>query len=190
MIWFTSDLHFYHKNIISLSKRPFQNLNEMHETLIKNWNNCVKSNEYVYILGDFSFGSIESTKRILDQLNGFKILIKGNHDFPAHKALKCGFNEVHENIFINLNGTRIYLSHFPYRASFVQWLKHKLLGGYWDIRYNHKRMVNDGNWLLHGHTHQKSKIYKNMIHIGVDAWNYKPVSHLQILNLINKNENS
>jgi calcineurin-like phosphoesterase family protein len=164
----------------------------MHETLIKNWNDRVKPGELVYIIGDFSFANHTLTKKVMDRLNGKKILIKGNHDMPAHKAILAGFDEVHENIFIWLTASedkkyKVFLSHFPYRHNLWKWLKWKIMGGYWDTRYNHKRMVDDGDWLIHGHTHQRYKLRNKMIHVGVDAWDYRPVSHHEIIKLIEDN---
>lgn len=194
MIWFSSDQHFFHKNILRLSKRPFAHLHEMHEALIKNWNDRVKPEELVYVLGDFSFANPNLTRKVMDRLNGKKILVKGNHDMPAHKAILAGFSEVHENIFIDLTAQggkthRVFLSHFPFRHNLLMWLKYKIFGGYWDTRYNHKRMVDDGQWLLHGHTHQRYKQKRRMIHVGVDAWDYRPVSHHEIIKLIEDTPN-
>jgi len=162
----------------------------MNEEMIRRWNARVHKRDTVYVIGDFSFGGKEATKAVLQRLNGKKILIKGNHDKPAHWMIEAGFDEVHENIYINLgdkqNGTdvRVYLSHFPYRPTFIAWLKHKLTGGYWDTRYIHKRMVDDGGWLIHGHTHSRKRIRGRQIHVGVDAWDYNPVPHTTILKMI------
>ena len=54
MVYFTADLHFYHKNIITATNRPFSNEDEMNRVLIQNWNNKVSFNDNVYILGDFT----------------------------------------------------------------------------------------------------------------------------------------
>lgn len=53
MIWFTSDLHLGYKAAISMCERPFENVEEMNETLIRNLNSCSKKNDTVYMLGDF-----------------------------------------------------------------------------------------------------------------------------------------
>lgn len=85
MIYYTSDLHFGHKNIIKYENRPFKSILEMEYILIKNWNNKVKSKEdHIYILGDFAFKgsnlSIDQINNIVDSLKGKKHLIIGNHD--------------------------------------------------------------------------------------------------------------
>ena len=81
MIYFTADTHFGHQNIINLSKRPFQSLAQMHQTLISNWNARVQPQDEIYILGDFSYrGQVGEVNQILARLNGTKYLIVGNHD--------------------------------------------------------------------------------------------------------------
>lgn len=53
-IFFTSDTHFGHNNIIKLSNRPFSSVEEMNEGLIERWNDVVGAEDIVYHLGDFS----------------------------------------------------------------------------------------------------------------------------------------
>lgn len=188
MIWFTSDLHFHHSKVINFCNRPYKSVDEMNEALIHNWNKKVSKKDIVYVLGDFAFCGKDKMQAILSRLNGTKILITGNHDKPAHYMLEAGFDKVFENhkIYLNDAGERIpiYLSHFPYKLPWYIKLKCKLLRKRVDYRYEYKRMQNDGTWLLHGHTHSKDKVRKNMIHVGVDAWNYEPISHKEIVRLI------
>ena len=184
MIWFTSDLHFYHNNVINNSKRPFKNMDEMHEVLIKNWNDRVKKKEIIYVLGDFSFGGFEKTKEILSRLKGYKILIKGNHDKDAAWMIRAGFDKVYENYYIELNPGRkkIYLSHFQYHPSWWRTIQLRVWGWNQYLRYNHKRIVDDGGWLFMAHVHSKKKIWGDgMIHVGVDARDYAPVGHTTLL---------
>lgn len=75
-----SDTHFGHKNIIKYCDRPFKNVEEMDKTLIENWNKTVSNQDTVLHLGDFALCSKERARQIMSQLNGKKILIKGNHD--------------------------------------------------------------------------------------------------------------
>lgn len=84
MKYFTSDLHFGHKNIIKYEDRPFSSVEEMDEFLIYKWNSKVGKNDEVYILGDFGFVSGTRANELLDRLNGKKFLIKGNHDSMIH----------------------------------------------------------------------------------------------------------
>lgn len=81
-IFFTSDLHLGHKNIIRFSNpRLFKTIEEHDETIISNWNSVVNKDDIVYILGDISLNlSQEKLETYLQRLNGKKSLILGNHD--------------------------------------------------------------------------------------------------------------
>ncbi len=80
MIYFTSDLHLGHAEIVGMSKRPFSSVEEMDETLIANWNSRVHKNDAVYILGDLIYKSARAPEEYLSRLRGQKHLIFGNHD--------------------------------------------------------------------------------------------------------------
>jgi calcineurin-like phosphoesterase family protein len=96
-IWFTSDLHFSHKNILRHCEERLKafgipsNISEeekvrLHDKyLIKLWNKTVSKKDIIYVLGDFSFANTENTKKILSKLNGNKFLILGNHDKSSEK---------------------------------------------------------------------------------------------------------
>ena len=92
-VFFTSDLHFGHKNIIRFDNRPFFSVEEMDKTLIENWNRKVSEDDTVYILGDISWYNDEKTTEIFAGLNGHKILIKGNHD-RVHGKVRKVFEEI------------------------------------------------------------------------------------------------
>lgn len=194
MIWFTSDPHYFHKNVIRLCKRPFNTLHEMHEHMIQEWNKRIHPSERVYVLGDFAFSGWTLTKQIVSRLNGYKILILGNHDLAAHKMLATGFQEVHENMYIEIgNKVKVYLSHYPFHPmiGYQKTNEGKVRQTYpydkVDTRYMHKRMVDDGNtWLLHGHVHNAWTQNGKQINVGVDVWDFKPVPHEKILQMIEK----
>ena len=110
-----SDTHFNHKNIIKYENRPFSDVNEMNEEIIKKWNFIVEKNDKIFHLGDFGFGSKEYLIKIIKRLNGNKTLIMGNHD----KKRSCkfwyevGFNEVYR--YPILYSENFILSHEPLR---------------------------------------------------------------------------
>lgn len=110
MIWFTSDFHLYHKNCITFDNRPFTTLGEMHDKLIRNWNEVVTNADTVYYLGDVSFGRPDKTRDILYSLNGNIVLIKGNHDQRIGQ-FEDRFSGVHD--YLELKKERIVLSHYP-----------------------------------------------------------------------------
>lgn len=78
-IWFTSDTHFGHRNIIKFCNRPWNTVEEMDNALIENWNKVVKPEDIVFHLGDFAFATNGRWKEIINSLNGHIYLIVGNH---------------------------------------------------------------------------------------------------------------
>ena len=80
-VFFTSDLHFGHTNVITFDKRPFSSVEEMDKELIKRWNKKVEKGDLVYVLGDMIWKSSNNdAENLIKSLNGQIILIKGNHD--------------------------------------------------------------------------------------------------------------
>lgn len=122
MNYYIADTHFGHANIIRFDERPFKDTLEMEQTLIKNWNERVTKDDVVYILGDFCWGTEKDWLRILDKLNGAKVLIKGNHDLKNPSAtLKSKFRQICDYKEITDHRRRIIMSHYPlmfYRASY------------------------------------------------------------------------
>ena len=96
MNYFTSDLHLGHRNIIRLCNRPFATIEEMDETLIRNWNAKVTNGDTVYILGDLLFRNEKPAEEYLKQLKGKKHLIIGNHDRDWVK--KCNLEDFFESV--------------------------------------------------------------------------------------------
>ena len=81
MRYYISDCHFFHRSLLTrMDMRPFSSVEEMNESMISKWNEKVRKNDDVVILGDFSFGKGEETNSVLSRLNGRLYLIKGNHD--------------------------------------------------------------------------------------------------------------
>lgn len=151
--WFTSDTHFKHNNIIEYCKRPFKDTNHMNEAMIRNWNERVKPNDQVFFLGDFCLGN---PNELLERLSGNKVFIQGNHDYG--KSL----NPRIKNIVVEVGRKEAYLVHNPLDA-------------------NPEAEIN-----LVGHVHEKWKVKRLspesvMINVGVDVWNYRPISTQEIL---------
>lgn len=76
--FFIADTHFGDKNIIKFENRPFRNVDEMNETMIKNWNEVVSDEDTVFVIGDFI--SSKYYINIITMLKGHIKLIVGNHD--------------------------------------------------------------------------------------------------------------
>lgn len=180
--WFTSDQHFGHKNILTYSKRPFADVDEMTEELVRRHNERVRPGDVVYQLGDFSM-SDRYVRPILERLNGRHILVPGNHDgcHSCHRGfegvtiryLKLGFAEVLQRTTLDFEGEIVKVEHLPYAGS-----------GEFKEKYLEHRPIDDGGWLLHGHVHDAWKVRRRMINVGVDPWNYAPVHWDEILKII------
>lgn len=107
--WFTSDIHFGHRNIITHCSRPYTTVEEMNEALIFNWLRVVKPEDIIFILGDFSFE--KHPENIFRRLSGTKVLIRGNHDHE--QTIKLPWDAVHDYFEFKIDSDVICMSHFP-----------------------------------------------------------------------------
>lgn len=163
-LFFTSDTHFGHSNIIKYCNRPFSDITSMREELILRWNAKVPHDATVFHLGDFSFLPRDEVAEILNRLNGQVILVAGNHD--DHKAFHL-FEEVHEMLRIQVVDTKrpITLCHYPMLV--------------WDKAHH-------GAWMLHGHCHGTRKFgFGKILDVGVDCHpRYEPFSYEEVERLM------
>lgn len=176
-IFFTSDSHFHHKNILDFEPRPFKTVDEMNKGLIVAWNSVVRKTDTVYHLGDFCFGSVKECLDVLNQLRGNIILIKGNHDKTkiVNKVLKEGYlTEYHSlGTVIKNEGMILNLSHYP-----------MMIG------------ARPNNFSIHGHLHAFDTGFVNHVNVGIDSSFVKSlekpfgtpielnelIKHLQVIN--------
>lgn len=162
-IFFTSDMHFGHFNIIEFCDRPFESVAEMDSTLISNWNSVVGPNDLVYHLGDFVFKGKNSVNYIESQLNGKLIHIRGNHDRKSW----CKLYPTSATLIYR--GIKIYLTHQPAEKKGVPASTHVVFCG-----HVHQRWVWEPIEGLN---------IKN-INVGTDVWGFKPVGIDKLLKLI------
>lgn len=156
--FFTSDTHFGHKNIIKHCERPFKSVQEMDDTMIENWNNVVGPDDIVYHLGDFALGRGSYMQNVLDicsVLNGKKILIYGNHDYPKRLRLMTPFEEMHHVLFRRFGDLEIFMSHYAHRV----WNK------------SHRGSIH-----LYAHSHGTLEEIGFSKDVGVDSNNFTPLS--------------
>ena len=111
MKFYISDLHIGHKNAISFDERPFWNIEEQNEEIIKRWNEVVTKNDDVYILGDFAWKN-DMGLEVIRRFNGRKYLINGNHD-RINEALLNEFEWVKDYAEIKDGGENLVLFHYP-----------------------------------------------------------------------------
>ena len=187
MIYFTSDTHFGHSNVIKFCKRPWSSVKAMDEGLIRRWNSVVRPKDTVYVLGDFAFTNSKDREAILNRLNGIKILIQGNHD--KGKTCPRGFQAMLLEASIVIAGYKVRMKHYPPRFTGLKqlWYKYALRRR---PKYLKRMLPDDGGWFMHGHTHSTQRFNGRKIHVGVDAWDYQPVSIKQIASYIHKYEAS
>lgn len=178
-IYFTADLHLGHENILK-SRLRFHTVQEMDQRIIQNWNETVRGNDEVYILGDLMFRNKSRPQFYLEQLNGKKHLIIGNHDKDWMKKLTVPemyryFQSVREEFVLKMDHMILTLSHYP-------WIEFP--------GYN----KNSGNaYMIHGHIHAtKSDAYQIIkkylpyhLNCSQDVCRSKPVMFDE-LRMINK----
>ncbi len=149
-----SDLHFNHKNILDYERNEFNEINEHDEHIVLRWNKTVKKDDTVYFLGDLTMHmDKEYISELISSLNGYKIMIMGNHDVKSANYYKnLGFNEVYDSP-ISLEDGKVVLSHEPIKEA-------------WDSEY----IIN-----IHGHLHNNEVINnKNYIYVSAKTVNYRP----------------
>jgi calcineurin-like phosphoesterase family protein len=170
MILFTADMHFEHANIIKYCNRPFKNVQHMNKLLISRYNQVVKPEDTVYFIGDLTIKPRSYKSALyafIQNLQGTKHLILGNHDyFEPFDYVDIGFESVHTQLEILDDGMdlNLLLVHDPAKA------------------YTTDKIV------IHGHIHDMWKKKGNAINVGVDVWDFKPVSILQIRKLIGEED--
>jgi len=118
MIFVTADHHFGHKNIIKYCDRPFRDIGKMNKAFIRKWNYTVGTDDTVYYLGDFALTPVWYAQNIMDKLNGYKILIRGNHDGSVTRMKRIGFHEVYNEPYLFDKNKCIFFSHNPIANSF------------------------------------------------------------------------
>lgn len=121
--FYIGDWHYGHANCIRFDNRPYNNVYEMNEDLIRRWNSVVGDDDTVYVLGDMFWCNVSQAIPVLDQLKGKKILIKGNHD-RCNNEFKSKFEQVVDYLEIEDNGRRVVLSHYPmpcFKNHFYGW---------------------------------------------------------------------
>lgn len=175
-VFFTSDTHFGHKNILRFCKRPWATIAEHDQALIQNWNDIVPEDAVVFHLGDFCYkgGGFPTIQHLKGLLHGQIVLIRGNHDPDTRKTqnfqkLQQLFTGVYDLLQIEVEGQRILMSHYPLLT--------------WPHAYGQHP-----TWQLFGHVHLRKRITSldaftveqccrpTQYEVGVDLNGYRPIS--------------
>lgn len=179
-MFFTSDTHFSHKNIIKYCKRPFKTIEENDEELIRRWNEKVPEDGIVFHLGDVGFGHPQVINDILKQLHGKIYLVIGNHDWRRVTTQHAWrFEDMTQQINMKIGKRHIILNHYPMLA----------FSGAW-------RGV-DATYQLFGHVHtspytdegldqaRMKMLFTSQYDVGVDNNDFTPVSWKEVDQIIN-----
>jgi calcineurin-like phosphoesterase family protein len=166
-VWIWSDHHFYHKNVIKYSNRPYKDVEDMNQQLIDTYNEIVGEDDICIFAGDVTFKSTTLFREeILPKLNkGYKILVIGNHDFDKKKVRNLGFDENLLVLEFDYKGQKIVVSHIPFCADGIDFIN------------------------VHGHIHQYEPEFEHQINISVEATNYKPVCLKELLDKFIESKN-
>lgn len=158
---YISDPHFGHANVIGFDNRPFKTVEEMNDVLISRWNNAVQDGDLVYILGDMFWMTPQKAMPIMEQLNGQKILVKGNHDRWHDTKFDKLFVKIDEYIETEDNGRKVVLCHYP-----IPCFKNHFYG--WVHLYGHVHNSFEWNMMEH-QRYLMEELYDrqcNMINVG------------------------
>jgi len=159
-LFFTSDTHFGHGGALGLYRRPFASVAAMNAALVDRWNAAVGPADEVWHLGDFAIRQPEAVvAELLGRLNGKKHLLVGNNDPPGTTG-DPRWASVQPYAEITLDGVFLVLCHYPFR----RW-----------------RGMEKGALDLHGHCHGRLAPQPRQIDVGVDVWDFRPVTLAQIL---------
>jgi calcineurin-like phosphoesterase family protein len=186
--WFTADWHLNHSRIIELCERPFSSVEEMNEAIIANHNTLVAPGDDVFVLGDVALGSIDQMARLVQRMNGRKFLVPGNHDrcwrgnkrirgIDTQRYIDAGFQILSGVVVWSETGW--VLCHFPSKGD-----------SHTEDRFlEYRPSVSEDDWLIHGHVHEKWQVNGRQINVGVDVWDFKPVSAMEIAQIIELSTN-
>ncbi len=182
MIYYISDIHFDDQKIFEKCSRPFSGLKEYKAEIIKRWNNKVKPDDTVYVLGDICEDDNANSISIFKQLNGIKHFIIGNHDLKLLDEIKKSnlFETIGFMSLIEDEGRKVCICHYPV----MDWME-----------------FNRNGILVYGHVHNKTyknrKAYQEIkqyyldkpaYNCGVDVTNYEPVTLDEMIRLKEENQ--
>jgi len=173
MVFFSSDIHLSHRNILTYSNRPFSSIEEMDKAIYTNFHSVIKEGDTLWLLGDISFDK-DVTKNFIESFLRRNIevnIVKGNHDkFTKAEFHALGCRVVENLCEVKWNKRKITLCHY-------------LMGTY---NHSHKN-----SWHLYGHTHIGMFVEPRLkqgkkLNVNVEFHNYFPWSYDEVEQYMNK----
>lgn len=189
-IYFTSDLHIGHEKVAEIRGMSVKDHDDFVAVAL-----CqgITKRDQVWILGDISAGGRQAEDNALTFIERAKEhtraeyhLIPGNHDSchpqfdRAYRRLSRFldvFDSVQPFAWRKIAGRRVLLSHYPYVADHTD-----------EPRHMQWRLPDHGRWLLHGHTHQSVPVVGREVCVGLDAWDFWPVTQDRIAEIVASEE--
>lgn len=184
MRFWTSDIHFGHRNILEYCQRPFTDTDAMNEEIIRRWNETVGPDDDVMVLGDVALGKISETLPLVSRLAGNLFLVPGNHDrcwigndknreVWEDKYEAAGFTVLPSQLLLSIGDFEAFVCHFPYEGESVE--------GRPD-RYTEFRIPDDGQTpIIHGHVHDAWRTNGRQFNVGMDVHDFRPITDDVIL---------
>ena len=196
-VFLIGDCHFGHKNIIRYCNRPFKDVDDMTEKLIKLWNNVVGNNDIVYVVGDFALCGKQKIIEIGQRLNGRKRLIMGNHDLGRTNYERQIVEEIYDQdewsrdeVIVDMTkkypGWHIWVTEqWEFHAPFQRWVAHadnRLFDEVYEgaliigekVILTHEPVEIPWLWNFHGHDHAGA-FRSNHTNVCSDACGYEPM---------------
>lgn len=172
-MFFTADEHYLNKGIIHYCKRPYETPKEMTQDFIYRHNEIVSNDSDVWHLGDITLEGPHRAdyirRNIIQQLKGKHHLVLGNHDeWKVQSYLKDAFLTVHSAFWFDYEDITFYLGHDPCMYTVLENIPNA--------------------YMLCGHVHKLFTYLlpeKRVINVGVDVWDYRPVSLTTLMWFIN-----
>lgn len=162
-LFFTSDTHFYHTNIIKYCDRPFNSVKEMNQFMIDRWNSMINEKDTVYHLGDFALCGKSNLEKLLNRLNGKIVLCAGSHDrISLFTKFPDKIVEVKDINLIKIKGYTIFMSHYCHRI--------------WPMSH-----YNSYHCFGHNHCKLNTTGLGKVLDVGVDCHGYSPWSLEELL---------
>lgn len=161
MNYYTADPHFFHERILEFCDRPFTSISEMNGRILAHYQASVGPDDDLWIVGDVAMvrsDIADQLSAMLQSIPGRKHLVIGNHDKPWIRALPV-WESVHDMVEVIDDGTRLTLCHYP----MITWPG-----------------ARRGALQLFGHVHQNWRGSRNAVNVGVDVWDFKPVTIREI----------
>lgn len=210
-IFLTSDWHIGHAKAIEYDKRPFRDVNHMHESLITRFNATVPQNGVCFFIGDMG-NRPDEIRKVMERCNGTKVLFLGNHDKGMGSMYNAGFDVVMWGGVFYIGDVRVTMSHCPLigieredcnmmgkRKTWTDAERAATPPPNWhgEDREKHRMscMPDEGQYHLHGHIHSRNdkpqsvKILGKQFDVGVVGNNYTPYSWDAITSWVMKSEN-